>query len=130
MSRREPTVPLKEHFDAILALQTKLLDERHQAQLRAVDVAFSARDAATAEALVALNRRLDVLNELRGVVSDQNADFLRKEQYDSDRRYEHTDAQQERNTERRRRVEAGYDRALSHTFSHQDIGHVTPDLHR
>lgn len=76
---------LKEHVDALREADRRLLDERHMAQLRAIDAALAARDSATASALTGLNERLSTLNELRGVVTDQQATFLPRAEYDAAR---------------------------------------------
>lgn len=85
----DPTVwnvrSLKEHFDALRAADQRLLDERHTAQLRAIDAALAARDKGIEAALQGLNERLKTLNELRGVVTDQQSTFLTRVENDAAR---------------------------------------------
>jgi hypothetical protein len=81
---------LKEHYDT-------LLNERKEAQQRAIDAAFLAAKELNAQALEAANdrfaafvaatdKRFESVNEFRGTLSDQAATLLPRTEYEQSQR--------------------------------------------
>lgn len=72
----------------------KLLDERYETQTKALDAAFKAAEAAVGTALnsaekavakaeTAAEKRFESVNEFRAQLSDQNASFITRVEYDA-----------------------------------------------
>ena len=83
------TVPLKEHFEALLAEAEKRNGQRFDAQQlavktamdsaeKAVTNAMAAAEKAVAKAEIAADKRLDGLNELRQMALDWKTEFARQ----------------------------------------------------
>jgi hypothetical protein len=83
---------LKEHNEALRVADQRLADERQASNQRAIDAAITAVDRAMVTATAALDKRRDTLNELRGVVSDQQATFIPRAEFESSRRQTLEDA--------------------------------------
>ncbi len=87
MTWRVPAVPLKEHFESLLADKDKRDQQRYDAQSKALDAALLAADRAVQAALQAAEKavtkaenaaekRFESVNEFRTTLSDQAAQFL------------------------------------------------------
>lgn len=86
MIRRLPTVPLREHLEALLVEKDKRDQQRFAAQGEALTAALLAQEKAVATAMtaaekavtkaeVANEKRFESVNEFRQTLSDQTASF-------------------------------------------------------
>ncbi len=69
-------VPIKEHFEAVLAEKDKGYSQRFDAQEKAVTAALTAAKEAVVKAEIAAEKRFDSVNEFRGQLSDQARTFM------------------------------------------------------
>lgn len=74
-------VPIKEHFEAILAEKDKGYEQRFNAQEKAVNAALIAAKEAVEKAEAAASKRFDSVNEFRQTLSDQTATFIPRPEY-------------------------------------------------
>ena len=74
-------VPIKEHFEAILAEKDKRYEQRFDAQEKAVNSALTAAKEAVAKAEIAAEKRFDSVNEFRKTLSDQTGTFIPRPEY-------------------------------------------------
>ena len=89
-------VPLKEHVEALRLADHRFNDEQQRANQRAIDAALLAQKEAVAAALesqkeafasfrAATDKRFESVNEFRGTLSDNQATYLPREEYNAGR---------------------------------------------
>lgn len=69
------------HLDQQHRDLVRMLDERFASQQEMVKTALQQQEKQVFKAEQAMEKRLDALNELRGLVSDQQRDFLSRAEY-------------------------------------------------
>jgi hypothetical protein len=70
---------LKELLEARIIANRTLMDERFNAQEKAITAALSAADRAVQKAETATEKRFDAVNEFRATLADQSRDFMNKD---------------------------------------------------
>jgi hypothetical protein len=88
--RKDNYVSLREHFNELWVEREKRLNERWASQDNAVTAAFAAAKEALVTATSTLDRRLELLNELRGNVLERAAfeEFVKNQDEKSQRTLE------------------------------------------
>ena len=74
-------VPIKEHFEAILAEKDRSYKQRFKAQEKAVHAALTAAKEAVSKAEIAAEKRFDSVNEFRRTLADQTSTFIPRPEY-------------------------------------------------
>ena len=92
----DPTVPLQEHLEKLREADHRFNDEQQRANQRAIDAALLAQKEAVAAALesqkeafasfaAATDKRFESVNEFRGTLSDNQATYLPRDEYNAGR---------------------------------------------
>jgi homoserine kinase len=94
-------VPLREHFEAVLAERDIRYQQRFEAQTKAIDAALSSAEKAVTKAETATERRFEGVNEFRQTLSDQAATFISRVEYAAlEKRVTELATKQEKDTSR------------------------------
>lgn len=77
------SVPLKEHFEKLLAEKDRRDQQRFDASTSAIDFALNAAKEAVTKAESANERRFESVNEFRATLSDQAGTFISRLEFES-----------------------------------------------